>query len=271
MTRIGVRAALVALLVVCALAAPALTPFAPDQTFETITDKYLAPSRAHPFGTDAISRDVYTRVLYGARITLLIAAGSVALSALLGTVYGCAAAFAGGRVDRAMSRVLDTLMSVPRILLLLAIAGFYDRVAPWALAVLLGVTGWYDVARLVRNETARVIAHDYVLAARATGVRSARIAARHVLPHLVPIIVVSTTIGVAYAITLQAGLTFLGVGVDPTQPSWGSMLKDGMSSIANDRWWLIAFPGLAAVTAVAAINALGDALREHFAPQQLPA
>ncbi|HYW31053.1 MAG TPA: ABC transporter permease [Gemmatimonas sp.] len=261
---------LVALLAFVAIAAPVIAPYSPIKELGLTTMNSQPPSLAHPFGTDMSSRDVLSRVIYGAQISLAVAAASVALSLLLGTTYGALSAMAGGTIDRVMMRLLDVFLALPRLLVLLAITALW-RDLPWpALALVIGGTGWYDVARLVRGEVQALLGRDFVLAAKAGGVGSARLLGRHLLPHLLPVLAVSATLGVAHTITLEASLGFLGLGVQPPTASWGNVLHSGIG-VVDTMWWLTAFPVLAIVLTVISCNALGDALRDVFAPEQVPA
>ena len=265
-----VSIAFVALLAVVAIAAPWLAPYSPIDQLDLDLLKSRPPSLAHPFGTDMYSRDVLSRVIYGARVSLSVATAAVALALAVGTSFGAVAALAGGTVDRLLMRFLDVLLAIPRLLVLLAIAAFWGPLPLPVLIMVLGFTGWYDVARLVRGETQSVLARDFILAARAGGVGRGRLLLRHVLPHLVPVLVVSATLGVAHTIALEAGLSYLGLGVQPPTASWGTILQDGLGAV-DTQWWLTLFPGVATVIAVLACNALGDALRDEFASAQVPA
>jgi len=262
--------ALTLLLVLVALAAPILAPASPIAQPDIVAQRSLPPSFAHLFGTDSYSRDVYARVLYGARVSLSVASLSVAIALLLGTCYGAIAAFAGGTVDRVLMRTLDVLLALPRLLLLLALSSFRDEVPFTYLVILLGFTGWYGVARNVRSEIQSQLTRDYLHAARATGVPRIRMLTRHILPHLIPVLAVYASLGVAQTIALEAGLSYLGFGVRAPNPSWGTIMHDGFS-VVRDQWWLTVFPGLATLLAVLVCNWLGDALRDAFAPEQVPA
>ena len=272
LTRRALRApiALVLVLALIALAAPILAPASPIVQPDIVAQRSLPPSFAHFFGTDAYSRDVYARVLYGARVSLSVASLSVAIALMLGTCYGAVAAFAGGAVERWLMRILDVLLALPRLLLLLALSSFWDEVPFAYLVILLGLTGWYDVARSVRSEIQSQLTRDYLLAARATGVPRVRMLSRHIVPHLIPVLAVYASLGVANIITLEAGLSYLGFGVRAPNPSWGTIMHDGFS-VVRDQWWMTLFPGIAILLAVLACNSLGDALRDAFAPEQLPA
>ena len=176
----------------------------------------------------------------------------------------------GGAVERLLMRGLDVALSIPRLLLLLAVTAFWNKLPLGALIVLLGTTGWFDVARLVRGEIQALVQREYVLAARATGVGRFRLLARHLLPHLVPLLIVSATLNVASTIGLEAGLSYLGLGVQPPTPSWGTILNEG-SGLIYSQWWVTFFPGLAIIASVLACHTLGDALRDLFSLDQVPA
>lgn len=260
---------LVSALVLVAVFAPLIAPYPLKLPTNYDTMLNMAPSAAHPFGTDGLGRDVLSQVLYGARVSLALAVAAVVLALLLGTLYGATAAAAGGWVDRWMMRLLDVAMSIPRLLLLLVVTAFFGALPLSALIVLLGTTGWFDVARLVRGEVQSLKHRDFVLAARATGVPVWRIMKRHLFPHLVPILVVSATLNVAGTIGLEAGLSYLGLGVQPPVPSLGTIINDG-AGVMDAQWWLTVFPGAAIVIAVLACHALGDSLRDLFAIDQVP-
>ncbi len=261
---------LIGTLVLVAVAAPLLAPFDPRVQSDIVALKSLGPSWTHPFGTDQLSRDVLTRVLYGARVSLRVASLSVALSLFIGTVYGALAAIVGGAVDRVLMRTLDVLLALPRLLWLLAVTALWDGMPLGGLIVLLALTSWYGVARIVRGEVQAQLRREYTLAARALGVRQARLFVRHLLPQLIPVLAIWASIGVAQTIGLEAGLSFLGLGVQPPDASWGNIMQDG-ASVIDTQWWLTLFPGLATLLTVIACNWLGDALRDVFAPEQVPA
>lgn len=264
------RALWVVLLAAVALAAPLLVPYDPDRQLDIVALNGKAPTAAHPFGTDAYSRDVLSRVIDGSRVSLALAAAAVTITLLVGTGYGAIAAFAGGAVDQFMMRVLDVLLAIPRLLILLAVTALWDRLELASLILLIGCTGWYEVARLVRAEAVALLGRDFILAARAGGVGRRRMLSRHMMPHLLPILAVSGTLGVANTIALEAGLSYLGLGVQPPRASWGTIMSDG-AGLISAQWWVTVFPGVAVIVAVLLCNALGDALRDVFATEQVPA
>ncbi len=262
--RILVPLLVIAVLAFIAVAAPLLSPFPYDAQLDIIALKSTPPSAQHWFGTDNTSRDVFSRVLFGARVSLLVAAASVTIALCVGTSYGAIAALAGGFWDALLMRTLDVLLSIPRLLILLAVSAFWSPMPLLPLVVLIGLTGWFDIARLVRGEVHALLRRDFVLAARACGVRRARLLVRHILPHLIPALTVSATLGVAYTIALEAGLSYLGLGVQEPQASWGSIMRLG-AAFVDTQWWMTLFPGLATIITVLACNALGDALRDLYA------
>ncbi|MEX0908814.1 MAG: ABC transporter permease, partial [Gemmatimonadaceae bacterium] len=228
---------------------------------DIVTGNVLAPSPAHPLGTDQFSRDVLSRLLFGARISLIVGILATTVAVTVGTAWGLAAGYAGGLVDEVMMRLVDALMSIPRVLLVLALVALWGRMSTTGLVLLLGLTGWFQLSRLVRAEVLTARETDYVASARALGAHDFRIAIRHVLPNVLPPIIVFATIGLGNVIVLEAGLSYLGFGVQPPIPSWGNMIRDG-SELMTTAWWISLFPGLAIVATVVAVNALGDGLRQ---------
>ncbi len=267
------RAAVAALhlliaLTVATLLAPALAPYAPAAQPDIVELKSLPPSLAHPFGTDQYSRDVLSRVLFGARVSLAVAVLSVLVAISLGVAYGSLAGLAGGRVDAVLMRVNDAMLSVPRVLLLIALLAALGRIDLPLLVVLIGVTGWFGVSRIVRAEVRSVGATEFVTAARALGIGRRRLLVRHVLPNALSPVIVAATLAVGNVIVLEAGLSYLGIGVQPPQASWGNILQEGAVHL-RALWWMSLFPGLAIVLTVMAVNLLGDGLRDALDPKQV--
>jgi len=258
----------IGVLVVAALVGPLLTPYSCHEQLDIVRLQNAPPTWSHPFGTDQYSRDVLARVLCGARISLAVATLAVLLSMTLGTVYGLMAGYLGGRVDNTMMRVLDGFLSIPRVLLLIAVLTLWEHVPLAGLILILGATGWFGVSRLVRAETVSARQLDYVAAARALGATDFRIVARHLLPNVIAPVVVAATLAVGNVITLEAGLSYLGIGVAPPTASWGSIFNEGAESFPAN-WWVVLFPGIAIVATVLAFNVLGDALRDVLDPRQL--
>lgn len=252
-----------------ALLAPLIAPYDPLAQRDIVGLKSRSPSWAHPFGTDQFSRDVLSRMLYGARVSLSVAFLAVVLSGTLATAYGSLAGYVGGRLDAVMMRALDGLLAIPRVLLLLGVLGVWPRVSLPVLILLLGGTGWFAVSRLVRAEVMAVSRRDHVAAARALGASGGRILLRHVLPNALAPVLVAAALGVGGVVVLEAGLSYLGVGVRPPHASWGNIIQDGSVNLMG-LWWMSLFPGLAIAATVLACNMLGDALRQAADPRHLP-
>ena len=270
MTRVArwsaVALALLAVLVVLVPLAAGADPLAIGDVLRTRLQPPLTrgPDGAfHLLGTDRFGRDLFVRMMLAGRLSLLVGVlGSVAAAAI-GTAIGAAAGWAGGVADRAAMLAADALLSVPRLVLLLVCAALWEPGAASVVAVL-AATGWMGVARLVRGEVQGARAEPYTTAATALGASSARVLWRHVLPNAVGPAIVATTLGVGNAILLESGLSFLGLGIQPPQPSWGNMIAGGRDLIVTAPWVAVA-PGLALVVTVLACTLLGDALRDRLA------
>lgn len=260
--------ALILLLSLVALFAQALAPYAPNEQLDIVGLKSQPPSFAHPLGTDQYSRDLLSRMLFGARISLSVAMLAVLLSATIGTTYGLIAGYLGGRIDTVMMRLLDAFLAIPRVLLLIALLALWSPVPLYALIVIIGFTGWFEVSRLVRAEVLAVKQREYVLAARALGAPATRIVWRHVLPNVLNPVLVAAALGVGNVIILEAGLSYLGVGARAPTASWGSIFFDG-SDAFQSTWWIALFPGIAIIVTVLAFNTFGAALRDALDPQKL--
>jgi peptide/nickel transport system permease protein len=256
-------------MIVLVLLGPMLSPYKPYEQLDITNLVHKAPSAAHLLGTDAYSRDVMSRVLSGGRVSLAVAASAVFIETLLGLAWGLTAGLAGGRVDTVMMRCVDAGMSVPRVLLLLALLAAITQVPVWLLVLALGLTGWFGIARLVRTEVRSIRSADFVLAARALGATPPRLAVRHVLPHALGPVLVSSTLAIGSVIVLEAGLSWLGIGVQPPQASWGNIIGEGREFIASAPWVSLG-PGFCLVIVVLSVSALGDGLRDALAPRQLP-
>jgi peptide/nickel transport system permease protein len=267
--RTMVAGAVLTTLVALVLIGPLLSPYQPYEQLDITNLVHQAPSASHLLGTDAYSRDVLSRVLSGGQVSLAVATSAVCLETIIGVLFGLTAGLIGGRVDTVMMRCVDAGLSVPRVLLLLALLTAVPRVPVWALVLVLGATGWFAIARLVRAEVRTLRGADFVLAARALGASPLRLAFRQVLPHLTGPVLVAATLAVGQVIVLEAGLSWLGIGVQPPQPSWGNIIRDGTEFIESAPWVSLA-PGCCLVIVVAAVSALGDGLRDALAPRQLP-
>ena len=256
--------ALLAVLLVLAVAGPVVAPDWQSMS-DPLTRALLPPSSAHWLGTDQLARDVFARLAYGARISLTVATIAVAVAALIGTTIGLAAGTAHGWAERALQRLINLGLALPRIIVLLVVLAAVGLLSAPVLGVILGATGWPAVARLVRGETLRLRQAPFVAAAHALGAPPARIVWREILPGTLPAVLVATTLGLADAILLEAGLSFIGVGVRPPIPSWGGMILDAREQLASAPWLMIA-PCLALGLATSAATLLGEALRRSLQP-----
>jgi len=245
------------------LLAPLLAPYNPSAQPDIVRLQDLPPSLAHPFGTDPYSRDVLSRVIYGARLSLMIGVLATIVSLTLGVAYGAISGYAGGILDAVMMRVLDAFLSIPRLLLLIGVLVAWPNFSIGALVVFLGLTGWFGLSRIVRGQVLALKHAEFVTAAQALGASRRRILWRHLLPNLVSPIIVAATLGVAHVIVLEAGLSYLGIGVPPPVASWGNIIQDGADQPAT-LWWMSLFPGLFMVLTVMTLNILGETLRDTY-------
>ena len=267
--RAVIGAGTLAVVALAAIAAPVLSPYDPSAQLDIAHLANLPPSLAHPLGTDPFSRDVLSRLVYGARVSLAIAFSVVALSVTFGIVVGAVAGYVGGAVDAVLMRIVDAALSVPALLLLIVVMALWGDIGVAGLIVLIASISWFGVSRLVRAEALAVRHHDYVVAARALGMPPWRVLRRHVLPNVAGPGLVAATLHVGNVVLLEAGLSYLGIGVRPPTASWGNIIQDGAERV-SDLWWLTLFPGVAILITVFACNALGDALRDALDPRQLP-
>jgi peptide/nickel transport system permease protein len=254
---------ILAVIVFVGALAPMIAPYDPAAQPDIVALKSLPPSLAHPFGTDPYSRDVLSRVMYGARLSLTIGLLATLVSLTLGVFYGAVAGYAGGVVDGIMMRLLDALLAIPRLLLLLGILVAWPQLSVGALIIFLGLTGWFGLSRIVRGQVLALKHAEFVTAAHALGASQWRILVRHLLPNLISPIVVAATLGVAHVIVLEAGLSYLGIGVPQPLASWGNIIQDGADQVAT-LWWMSLFPGLFMVLTVMTLNVLGEALRDAY-------
>lgn len=251
-------------LLLFAVAGPWLAPDPLAQP-DLVAGTLQAPSATHWFGTDQYSRDVFARLAAGARASLGIAVAAVLVATLLGTAIGLAAGGARGATGEALRRGIDLVLGLPRLVVLLVLLAATGPLTPISLALVLGATGWPAIARLVRGETLRLREAGFVEAAHALGAPPSRILWREILPGAMAPALVAATLGVADAILLEAGLSFIGLGIQPPAPTWGGMILEARDQIARAPWLLLA-PGLALVVATTAATLLGDALRQRFLP-----
>jgi peptide/nickel transport system permease protein len=260
-----IGAVVTGLLILTAIFAPAIAPCSPiDQ------DLYAGlaePSSHFPLGADRLGRDQLSRIIYGSRISLTVGLTAVTVSLLIGTMVGLVAGYLGGIVDEVTMRVVDIFLAFPGILLAI---GLMAALGPSVQNVIIALSlmGWTGFARLVRGQTLTLKEREFVIAAESVGAGPVRVMFKHLLPNMVAPLTVEATFGVASAIVAEAGLSFLGLGVQPPTPSWGSMLSEGRQFLLIAPH-LILWPGIAIATAVLAINFLGDGLRDYFDPRRL--
>lgn len=256
-------AIVVAIIVLAALLGPVISPH--DASTQELPLRLHGPTLAHPFGYDELGRDILSRVLAGARVSLAVGLVVVSVSAFVGLIIGALAGYVGGAVDSSLSRLMDVLMAFPGILLAIAIVAVLGPGVVNAVLALVAV-GWVGYARLVRGIVLRVREFEYVAAARASGARLPRVLLRHVVPNTLPAVVVQATLGMAAAILAEASLSFLGLGVQAPMPSWGTMLDAGRAHLL-DAPHVTLFPGLMLATLVMGFNFLGDGLRDAIDPK----
>ena len=240
----------VVILVALALLAPGIAPWDPNRPdVRKILD---APSKAHPLGTDQLGRDVLSRMLYGARVSLAVGFVSVGIATLIGIALGAAAGYHGGTIDAMVMRLVDLMLVFPRLFLLLAVLAFL-RPSIWTIMAVIGLTGWMSVARLVRAEFLSLKEREFVVWSQSIGASSFRTIWRHILPNAIGPVLVAMTLGIPAAILTESGLSFLGLGVQPPHATWGNILNEGKDAIEIG-WWLSAYPGLAILVTVLVVQ-----------------
>jgi peptide/nickel transport system permease protein len=265
--RFVVGGTLVGAFAVSALLAPWIAPYDPGAVPAALSQTMLRPPElAHPFGTDALARDLLSRVLHGGRVSLALGLGVEVVTAALGVVVGLLAGYYGGWRDSLLMRVTDVVMAFPSLILAIGLIAVFERPGLDKVALVLVALGWTTIARVVRGEVLSLKERDYVQAARALGVGHGVVLVRHLLPNAVGPIIVAATIGVGGNMIAEAGLSFLGLGAQAPTISWGSMLAEGQTFLTSAPW-VAFFPGAALLSAVLGINLLGDALRDLLDPR----
>ncbi len=247
-------------------AAPIVSPY--DATKVTLSLIYEPPSLAHPFGTDALGRDLATRILYGGRVSLSVGLLAVSVAVTVGTLVGTVAGYYGRWIDGVLMRFVDMMYSFPRLFLLILFGVFFKGMTLPVIVTVLGLLSWMTTSRLVRATFLSLKHREFVEAARCVGARDRRIIFRHILPNSIAPIIVAATLGIAGAIIAESTLSFLGLGIQPPTPSWGNMLKDAPSEM-NMAPWIAIFPGLFIFLAVVSINFIGDGLRDALDPRHV--
>jgi peptide/nickel transport system permease protein len=256
-------AVIVLFLFVVAVFAPWIAPYDPGHI--QIKKVLEEPSARHPFGTDPLGRDVFSRMVWGSRISLMVGFVAVGIATALGIFLGALAGYYGRWVDNLIMRFVDIMLCFPTFFLILAVIAFLEP-SIWNIMIVIGVTGWMSVARLVRAEFLSQKERDYAVAERALGAKNFRIIFRHILPNALAPVLVSATLGVAGAILTESALSFLGIGVQPPTPSWGNILTAGKDNI-DIAWWLSLYPGMAILITVLGYNLLGEGIRDSIDPR----
>jgi peptide/nickel transport system permease protein len=258
-----IGAVTVLLLITISLLAPFIAPY--DPTAIDVRHTLSPPSKTHLLGTDELGRDLLSRIIWGSRVSLKVGFVAVGIAIVIGIVIGAIAGFYGGKVDAILMRFVDIMLAFPTFFLILAVIAILEPNIFTIMAVI-GITSWMDVARLVRAEFLSLKERDFVGAARAVGVSDTRLIFRHILPNALSPVFVAATFGVAGAILIESGLSFLGLGVQPPDPSWGNILTAGKDNI-EIAWWLSVYPGLAILITVLSYNLVGEGLRDALDPR----
>ncbi len=256
--------AVIVLFYLAALLAPLIAPY--DPIAQDITGgAHLSPSPEHPLGTDLFGRDILSRIIYGARISLSIGFIATTMSVTLGTLIGAIAGYFGGKVDSVLMRFTDMVLAFPRLVLLILIVALFEPSIA-VIIIVLGLTQWPGTTRIVRGDVLSLREREFIQAARALGMSQSRIVLRHLIPNVLAPVIISATLGIGTTIVLEAGLSFLGLGPQPPTPSWGNMVAAGKDTLLT-AWWEATFPGLTIVLVVLAFNLVGDGLRDALDPR----
>lgn len=253
----------IVILILCALFPQVIAPYGYDD--QNLSQLFLSPCLSHPFGTDNFGRDIFSRVIYGCRISLLIGLTSVSISCVLGVALGCIAGYYGNRVDNLVMRFIDIMLAIPNMLLAMSIVAALG-IGTRNLILAIGIGAVPGYARIVRGSILSVKEQEYIEAARSVGAGDLRIIARHIVPNCLAPIIVQATMSIATAILSTASLSFIGLGIEPPTPEWGSMLASGRAFL-RDHWFVVTFPGVAIMLTVFAFNLFGDGLRDALDPK----
>jgi len=251
---------IVGFFIIIAIFAPLLAPYNPEAI--DIENILTAPSSSHIFGTDSLGRDLFSRMIYGARISLMVGFIAVGIASLIGIALGAAAGYYGGWVDIIIMRFTDIMLCFPTFFLILAVIALLDP-SIINIMVIIGATSWMSMARLMRAEILSLKERDFIYAEKAIGSSDLRIITRHLIPNAMAPVLVSVTLGIAGAILVESSLSFLGIGVQPPTPSWGNILSEG-KAVMGAGWWMMVFPGMAIFITVLGYNLLGEGIREKL-------
>ncbi|MFQ5889655.1 MAG: ABC transporter permease [Gemmatimonadota bacterium] len=250
-----------------ALLAPILAPYDPTAIENVLDTRYLSPSPAHLFGTDEFGRDLFSRAVYGARVSLAVGLLAVLIAVSFGTVYGAVAGYVGGVVDNLLMRLVDVIIAFPTFFLMLMLVGVFEANVVF-LVLILGFTSWTGTARFIRGEILSLKERDFIESARVIGLPSHLIIMRHLIPNAMAPVLVSAALMVGGMIAAEAGLSFLGIGIRPPTPSWGNMISAGQDALLV-AWWVALFPGLLLAATILCFNLLADGLRDALDPKTL--
>jgi len=261
-------------ILILAVLCAGLSPYDPEAT--DISNRYAPPSRQHPMGTDALGRDLFTRVLYGGRVSLAVGFSVVLITLLIGVPLGAISGYFGGWVDNILMRITDASLTLPSLLVLILLSAVLrevnspvlEKYPVLTIAVVIGLLSWMFVARLVRASYISIREQDFVIATRTLGATDLRIISKHILPNAVGPIIVESTLGIGYAILEESGLSFLGFGIQPPTPSWGNLLSNAQMYMTRYPWLAI-FPGFMIFLTIISINYIGDGLRDAFDPYKV--
>ena len=259
----------IAAMTLAAILAPALAPYSPDEQFFdglTLEGAPLPPNGHFWLGTDLLGRDLLSRLIFGARTSLIIGIAANGVAVLTGTLLGVIAGYLGGWIGAAIMRFTDLMMAFPALLLAIALAAIFSP-SLWIVALVIAMVNWVQVARVVYTQTRGLVEKEFIEACRALGASAWRILGHHILPHLVPTMLVWGTLGIATTVLLEATLSFLGVGVRPPTPSWGNIIFENQTYFATAPW-LVFFPGAAILLLALGFNLVGDALHDALDPTQ---
>jgi peptide/nickel transport system permease protein len=258
-----IGALIIVALFIIAVFTPIISPY--DPTSIDVYNVLSPPSKEHILGTDELGRDLLSRIIWGSRVSLKVGFIAVGIAIVIGVFIGSIAGFYGGKIDGILMRFVDVMLAFPTFFLILAVISVLEPNI-YTIMVVIGITGWMDVARLVRAEFFTLKERDFVYAAKALGVSNLRLMFRHILPNALSPVFVAATFGIAGAILTESGLSFLGLGIQPPEPSWGNILTSGKDNI-EVAWWLSLFPGLAILITVLSYNLVGEGLRDALDPR----
>ncbi|MCK4859542.1 MAG: ABC transporter permease [Candidatus Omnitrophica bacterium] len=248
---------IIAVLILLAIFAPLISPYSPEKI--DVENILSSPNRAHILGTDSLGRDLFSRMVYGTRVSLQVGLVAVGVSLTIGLLFGSLAGYCGGRVDNLIMRFVDIMLCFPSFFLLLTMVAFL-KATIFNIMLIIGLTSWMGIARLVRAEVLSIKEKDFVRYASSMGLSNFKIVAKHILPNALPPVLVAAVLGMGGAILTESALSFLGLGVQPPTPSWGNILMEG-KSVIDIGWWLTLFPGLAILITVLGYNLLGEGIR----------